>query len=130
MDKKPEPCPRGVDKPEESCTNRHQCWEPCGELGQSEEHAYARGRKIEEQSRVTRWFPGRRVDYCTGHDEARWDSGFVHWLESGGVRGETASYVHPCRLNCGGELYMGFSEYWRGEAYVGEPVQLRAGEVR
>lgn len=29
-----EPCPRGeVSKPEPSCTNRHQCWEPCGRLG-------------------------------------------------------------------------------------------------
>jgi Lar family restriction alleviation protein len=35
----PEPCPRGKDKPEHSCTNRHQCWEPCGELGKSAEHA-------------------------------------------------------------------------------------------
>ena len=33
-----EPCPRGADKPEPTCTNRHQCWEPCGELGKSEEH--------------------------------------------------------------------------------------------
>jgi hypothetical protein len=33
-----EPCPRGNDKPEPTCTNRHQCWEPCGELGKSEEH--------------------------------------------------------------------------------------------
>lgn len=33
-----EPCPRGNDKPETTCTNRHQCWEPCGELGKSEEH--------------------------------------------------------------------------------------------
>lgn len=36
----PQPCPRGeVSKPEPSCTNRHQCWEPCGELGKSEKHA-------------------------------------------------------------------------------------------
>jgi hypothetical protein len=34
-----EPCPRGADKPEPTCTNRHQCWEPCGELGHSAEHA-------------------------------------------------------------------------------------------
>jgi hypothetical protein len=33
-----EPCPRGADKPEPTCTNRHQCWEPCGELGKSEEY--------------------------------------------------------------------------------------------
>jgi hypothetical protein len=38
-----EPCPRGADKPESTCTNRHQCWEPCGELGKSEEHARAVG---------------------------------------------------------------------------------------
>jgi hypothetical protein len=36
-----EPCPCGADKPEPTCTNRHQCWEPCGELGKSEEHARA-----------------------------------------------------------------------------------------
>jgi hypothetical protein len=34
-----EPCPRGADKPEPTCTNRHQCWEPCGELGHSAEYA-------------------------------------------------------------------------------------------
>jgi hypothetical protein len=33
-----EPCPCGADKPEPTCTNRHQCWEPCGELGKSAEH--------------------------------------------------------------------------------------------
>jgi hypothetical protein len=33
-----EPCHRGNDKPEPTCTNRHQCWEPCGEMGKSEEH--------------------------------------------------------------------------------------------
>jgi hypothetical protein len=38
-----EPCPRGEDRPEPTCTNRHQCWEPCGELGKSEEHARAVG---------------------------------------------------------------------------------------
>lgn len=32
----PEPCPRGADKLEETCVNRHQCWEPCGELGHDE----------------------------------------------------------------------------------------------
>jgi hypothetical protein len=32
-------CPRGDARPEPSCTNRHQCWEPCGELGHSLEHA-------------------------------------------------------------------------------------------
>lgn len=26
---------------EHACTNRSQCWEPCGELGHSEEHAQA-----------------------------------------------------------------------------------------
>jgi hypothetical protein len=33
------PCPRGANKPEPTCTNRHQCWEPCGELGKSAERA-------------------------------------------------------------------------------------------
>lgn len=36
-----EPCPRGDDKPEPTCANRHQCWEPCGELGKSAEHTVA-----------------------------------------------------------------------------------------
>ncbi len=35
---KPEPCPRGEQRPEPWCTNRLQCWEPCGELGKSAEH--------------------------------------------------------------------------------------------
>lgn len=39
----PEPCPRGADKPEALCTNRHQCWEPCGELGKDERFAVAAG---------------------------------------------------------------------------------------
>lgn len=35
-----EPCPRGkLQQPDGACTNRHQCWEPCGELGNSMEHA-------------------------------------------------------------------------------------------
>lgn len=33
-----EPCP-DKDRTEYACENRHQCWEPCGELGKSEEHA-------------------------------------------------------------------------------------------
>lgn len=37
------PCPRGASKPEPSCTNRHQCWEPCGELGHSQKHARVAG---------------------------------------------------------------------------------------
>jgi hypothetical protein len=36
-----EPCPRGKQKPEPSCTNQHQCWEQCGELGHSAEHCVA-----------------------------------------------------------------------------------------
>lgn len=37
-----EPCPRGrLQQPEPTCTNRHQCWEPCGELGKSADHARA-----------------------------------------------------------------------------------------
>lgn len=35
---KPEPC-NGLGKGTNwECKNRHQCWEPCGELGHSEEH--------------------------------------------------------------------------------------------
>lgn len=36
--KEPEPCP-DKERDEYACKNRHQCWEPCGELGKSEEHA-------------------------------------------------------------------------------------------
>jgi hypothetical protein len=32
-----EPCP-DKERDEYTCKNRHQCWEPCGELGKSEEH--------------------------------------------------------------------------------------------
>jgi hypothetical protein len=46
-----EPCPRGNDKPEPTCTNRHQCWEPCGELGKSEEHVRV-GRQSTDGVRV------------------------------------------------------------------------------
>lgn len=43
-DESPEPCPRGrLQQPEPSCTNRHQCWEPCGLLGKSAEHARIAG---------------------------------------------------------------------------------------
>jgi len=34
-----EPCPKGDDRPEKDCTNRHQCWEPCGELGNDVRYA-------------------------------------------------------------------------------------------
>lgn len=36
-----EPCPNAARMGEYACTNRHQCWEPCGELGHSMEHAVA-----------------------------------------------------------------------------------------
>ncbi len=29
-----------------ACENRHQCWEPCGELGKSEEHVVVSDLKI------------------------------------------------------------------------------------
>lgn len=32
----PEPCPLGQDRHDKDCTNRHQCWEQCGELGKDE----------------------------------------------------------------------------------------------
>jgi hypothetical protein len=32
-----EPCP-DKERDEYACKNRYQCWEPCGELGKSEEH--------------------------------------------------------------------------------------------
>lgn len=34
----PEPCPCSERMGEHACSNRHQCWEPCGELGKSSEH--------------------------------------------------------------------------------------------
>jgi hypothetical protein len=37
----PAVCPDGAHMGEHACTNRSQCWEPCGELGHSEEHAQA-----------------------------------------------------------------------------------------
>lgn len=33
-------CP-DQERDEYTCKNRHQCWEPCGELGKSEQHAQA-----------------------------------------------------------------------------------------
>lgn len=44
-----EPCPLGAGKPEPTCTNRHQCWEPCGELGKSEEHAVRASPELEKR---------------------------------------------------------------------------------
>lgn len=32
-------CPNAQHMGQHACANRHQCWEPCGELGHSEEHA-------------------------------------------------------------------------------------------
>ena len=34
-------CPNATHMAEHVCKNRQQCWEPCGELGHSEEHARA-----------------------------------------------------------------------------------------
>lgn len=34
-------CPNAAHMAEHVCKNRQQCWEPCGELGHSEEHARA-----------------------------------------------------------------------------------------
>jgi hypothetical protein len=33
-------CPNPAAMGEHACANRHQCWEPCGELGKSEAHAH------------------------------------------------------------------------------------------
>lgn len=59
----PEPCPRGADKPEKSCTNRHQCWEPCGQLGNDERHVRF-GR--EELGKAPRGVPGTTNDQPNG----------------------------------------------------------------
>ncbi|MDB5814013.1 MAG: hypothetical protein JWN23_1130 [Rhodocyclales bacterium] len=32
-------CPNAAHMGKHACKNRHQCWEPCGELGHSEKHA-------------------------------------------------------------------------------------------
>ena len=34
----PDTCPDRERMGEHACANRHQCWEPCGELGKSEAH--------------------------------------------------------------------------------------------
>ncbi len=34
-----QPCPNAISMGKHACTNRAQCWEPCGELGHSAEHA-------------------------------------------------------------------------------------------
>lgn len=34
--KHPEPCPNPAHSYSQICTNRFQCWEPCGELGNDE----------------------------------------------------------------------------------------------
>lgn len=31
-------CPNAEHIGEHACTNKNQCWEPCGELGKSEDH--------------------------------------------------------------------------------------------
>jgi hypothetical protein len=40
---KPDPCPNAEHMGEHACRDRAQCWEPCGELGHSEEHAVRHG---------------------------------------------------------------------------------------
>lgn len=39
MNTAPTPCPNANFMAEHACANRRQCWEPCGDLGKSEEHA-------------------------------------------------------------------------------------------
>lgn len=34
----PEPCPSATHMGEHACSNKHQCWEPCGELGKDEDY--------------------------------------------------------------------------------------------
>lgn len=34
-----QPCPDGANMGEYACGDRSQCWEPCGELGKSAQHA-------------------------------------------------------------------------------------------
>lgn len=36
---KSETCPDAARMKDHACANRHQCWEPCGELGKSPDHA-------------------------------------------------------------------------------------------
>lgn len=41
-------CPLDENRPETDCVNRHQCWEPCGELGKAEEHCVLVSPEIEK----------------------------------------------------------------------------------
>lgn len=42
-----EPCPNAAHMGEHACLNRHQCFEPCGELGQSAEHAKPASKEVQ-----------------------------------------------------------------------------------
>lgn len=44
-----EPCPKSRAD-DLACKNRHQCWEPCGELGKSEAHAKAVPQRTKEKT--------------------------------------------------------------------------------
>lgn len=46
------PC-QNKDMKELACENRHQCWEPCGELGKSKEHVKSVQALIDEQKLAT-----------------------------------------------------------------------------
>lgn len=61
--KAPRPCPAAGIRGEHSCANRDQCWEPCGELGKSEEHVRP-GRDDE----AFRQFQRDRIEAARRHD--------------------------------------------------------------
>ena len=58
-----EPCP-DKERDEYTCKNRHQCWEPCGELGKSEEHTQPKEPE-QEPVAITTGAYGGRFTYVT-----------------------------------------------------------------
>lgn len=57
----PAPCPNAAHMGEHACTNRSQCWEPCGELGKSREHAAPAAKRETDLSREIRTTLGGNI---------------------------------------------------------------------
>jgi hypothetical protein len=115
-----EPCPRGADKPEPTCTNRHQCWEPCGELGHSAEHAVVHRPAVERVALPTPSEQPTGDEWLKEHDRlldeyghARWNTGCsetsfdklgAHRAEAEADEARTALLAHArLRAAAGGE---------------------------
>lgn len=61
----PEPCPNAAAMGAFACANRHQCWEPCGELGHSAPPGSvppAPGVQVHEAAPTPRWFYDPKED--------------------------------------------------------------------